>query len=140
MTPKEKEIFVIEQTLKDIFKRDEIRKIDVTAANKLFDKWKVLTNYIKYDKTPVEESIIDEEPDWKNKKTMKDYKTINQNKVDMEIGYESSKKIYSEDDLKCAWDSSDQNMRFQFSSSAYKGITFKQWLEKFKEEKNVIDR
>jgi hypothetical protein len=25
-------------------------------------------------------------------------------------------------------------MRFQFSSSAYKGITFKQWLEKFKEE------
>lgn len=68
MTPKEKEIFVIEQTLKDIFKRDEIRKIDVTAANKLFDKWKVLTNYIKYDETPVEESIIDEEPDWKNKK------------------------------------------------------------------------
>ena len=36
--------------------------------------------------------------------------------------------------LECAWNSSDQNMRFQFSSSAYKGITFKQWLEKFKEE------
>jgi hypothetical protein len=42
---------------------------------------------------------------------------------------------YNEQDLECAWDSSDQNMRFQFSSSAYKPITFKQWLEKFKEEK-----
>jgi len=40
---------------------------------------------------------------------------------------------YSEEDLKCAWNSSDQNMRFQFSSSAYKAITFKQWLENFKE-------
>ena len=37
--------------------------------------------------------------------------------------------------LECAWYSSNENMRFQFSSSAYKGITFKQWLEKFKEEK-----
>jgi hypothetical protein len=41
---------------------------------------------------------------------------------------------YSLEDLECAWSSSEQNMRFQFSSSAYKGITFKQWLEKFKEE------
>ena len=41
---------------------------------------------------------------------------------------------YSLEDLECAWNSSEQNMRFQFSSSAYKGITFKQWLEKFKEE------
>jgi hypothetical protein len=49
-------------------------------------------------------------------------------------------RSYSEEDLKCAWDSSDQNMRFQFSSSAYKAITFKQWLEKFKEEKDVINR
>jgi hypothetical protein len=36
--------------------------------------------------------------------------------------------------LECAWNSSDQNMRFQFSSSAYKPITFKQWLKIFKEE------
>jgi hypothetical protein len=36
--------------------------------------------------------------------------------------------------LECAWNSSDQNMRFQFSSSAYKAITFKQWLKNFKEE------
>jgi hypothetical protein len=41
---------------------------------------------------------------------------------------------YSLEDLECAWSSSEQNMRFQFSSSAYKAITFKQWLEKFKEE------
>ncbi len=45
-----------------------------------------------------------------------------------------AKLMYSEEDLECAWSSSEQNMRFQFSSSAYKGITFKQWLEKFKEE------
>ena len=49
-------------------------------------------------------------------------------------------RSYSLEDLECAWNSSDQNMRFQFSSSAYKGITFKQWLEKFKEEKDVINR
>lgn len=46
-------------------------------------------------------------------------------------------RSYSEEDLECAWNSSDQNMRFQFSSSAYKGITFKQWLEKFKQEKQL---
>jgi hypothetical protein len=45
-----------------------------------------------------------------------------------------AKFMYNEEDLECAWSSSEQNMRFQFSSSAYKGITFKQWLEKFKEE------
>jgi hypothetical protein len=42
---------------------------------------------------------------------------------------------YSLEDLECAWNSSDQNMRFQFSSSAYKGITFKQWLEKYENER-----
>jgi hypothetical protein len=36
--------------------------------------------------------------------------------------------------LECAWYSSNENMKFQFSSSAYKPITFKQWLENFKEE------
>jgi hypothetical protein len=45
-----------------------------------------------------------------------------------------AKLMYTEEDLECAWSSSEQNMRFQFSSSAYKGITFKQWLENFKEE------
>jgi GTPase Era involved in 16S rRNA processing len=38
--------------------------------------------------------------------------------------------------LKTAWASSEQNMRFQFSSSAYKGITFEQWYNSFKELKN----
>ncbi len=42
---------------------------------------------------------------------------------------------YSVEDLECAWNSSDQNMRFQFSSSAYKPITFKQWLEKYEHER-----
>lgn len=48
---------------------------------------------------------------------------------------EQAKLMYSEEDLECAWNSSDQNMRFQFSSSAYKGITFKQWLEKYEHER-----
>ena len=48
---------------------------------------------------------------------------------------EKQQQGYSLEDLECAWNSSDQNMRFQFSSSAYKAITFKQWLEKFKQEK-----
>ena len=49
-------------------------------------------------------------------------------------------KEIEKEQLECAWNSSDQNMRFQFSSSAYKAITFKQWLEKFKQEKDVINR
>lgn len=49
---------------------------------------------------------------------------------------ENKEKIYTEEDLKAAWNSSDQNMHFQFSSSAYKKITFQQWLESFKSYKN----
>lgn len=48
---------------------------------------------------------------------------------------EKQQQGYSVEDLECAWNSSDQNMRFQFSSSAYKGITFKQWLEKYEHER-----
>ncbi len=48
---------------------------------------------------------------------------------------EKKQQGYSVEDLECAWNSSDQNMRFQFSSSAYKGITFKQWLEKYEHER-----
>jgi hypothetical protein len=47
--------------------------------------------------------------------------------------FEQAKEMEKEQ-LECAWNSSDQNMRFQFSSSAYKPITFKQWLEIFKEK------
>ena len=62
-------------------------------------------------------------------------------RADLEALFKQAKEMekqqigYSVEDLECAWNSSDQNMRFQFSSSAYKGITFKQWLEKFKQEK-----
>jgi hypothetical protein len=60
--------------------------------------------------------------------------SINKEKV-LEI--KQQERSYSEEDLECAWNSSEQNMRFTFSSSAYKGIRFKQWLEKFKEEKEL---
>ena len=34
---------------------------------------------------------------------MKEFKTINQNKADMEIGYKESKQMYNEEDLKNAF-------------------------------------
>jgi hypothetical protein len=43
-------------------------------------------------------------------------------------------RMYSEEDMKTAWDSSEQNMRFTFSSSMYRNISFEQWLEQFKKE------
>ena len=45
-----------------------------------------------------------------------------------------SQQERSEDDMRTAWNSSEQNMRFNFSSSVYKSITFEQWLERFKKE------
>ena len=45
-----------------------------------------------------------------------------------------SQQERSEDDMRTAWNSSEQNMRFNFSSSVYKSITFEQWLEQFKKE------
>ena len=48
----------------------------------------------------------------------------------------NKEKKYTEKDLEMAWNSADQNMKFQFSSSKYKIITFKQWLESFKTYKN----
>jgi hypothetical protein len=53
-------------------------------------------------------------------------------KQDIEIVKQA--KEMEKHQLECAWYSSNENMRFQFSSSAYKPITFKQWLEIFKEE------
>ena len=44
---------------------------------------------------------------------------------------EQAKEIEKQQ-IEDAWDASDTNMRNQFSSSAYKGITFKQWLEQSK--------
>lgn len=59
---------------------------------------------------------------------------LQQNKFITESQIHLAKEMEKEQ-LECAWNSSDKNMHFQFSSSAYKAITFKQWLEKFKEEK-----
>ena len=55
-------------------------------------------------------------------------------RADLEALFKQAIQMEKEQ-LECAWNSSDQNMRFQFSSSAYKGITFKQWLEKYEHER-----
>ena len=41
---------------------------------------------------------------------------------------------YTKEDMQVAWNSSEQNMRFQFSSSVYKNITFEQWFEQYKKK------
>ena len=55
----------MEREIKEIFAKDKISKLDVFKANKLFDAWKLLTDYTP-DPTPVvQESssgILDEEP------------------------------------------------------------------------------
>ncbi len=64
---------------------------------------------------------------------LKDQRDDPFNYIEWDITFQQAKEM-EEKQLECAWKSSDQNMRFQFSSSAYKPITFKQWLENFKEE------
>ena len=56
------EILTIEYTLKTIFRKDKITRIDVAIANKLFDKWKKLTEHVEETKSPIMESILEEEP------------------------------------------------------------------------------
>jgi len=46
-------------------------------------------------------------------------------------------RSYSEEDMKTAWDSSEQNMRFTFSSSMYRNISFEQWFEQFKKKYKI---
>lgn len=41
-------------------------------------------------------------------------------------------KELEKQNLRIAWDSSEQNMRSTFSSSEYKGIKFEEWLKKNK--------
>ena len=43
-------------------------------------------------------------------------------------------KRYFEKDLEEAWNASDRNMHNTFSSSAYKQIKFKEWLETYEKE------
>jgi hypothetical protein len=61
------EIKTIEYTLKSIFKRDVITSDDVSSANALFEKWKVLTNYSP-DVKPIlkreSDDILDDIPEW----------------------------------------------------------------------------
>lgn len=54
----------------------------------------------------------------------------------METLEPTKEKLYTKEDLQTAWASSSQNMHFQFSSSAYRPITFEQWYNSFKELKN----
>ena len=68
MTSQEKEIIVIEHTLRDIFSRDVIRRIDVNYANKLFGKWMVLTGYVSDDEILERPSVLDKEPEWVKQK------------------------------------------------------------------------
>ena len=63
---KSDDIFTIECTLKNIFNKDVIRGIDVTMANRLLEKWKLLTGHVEETKSPIIESILDEEPNYKS--------------------------------------------------------------------------
>ena len=60
------EILTIEYTLKTIFRKDKITRIDVAIANNLFYKWKKLTEHVEDNKSPIMESILDEEPNYKS--------------------------------------------------------------------------
>ena len=59
---------------------------------------------------------------------MKEFKTINQNKADIEIGYKESKQMYNEEDLKNAflagWELRDGDLPFTKAKN--------KWFEQFK--------
>ena len=59
---------------------------------------------------------------------MKEYKTINQNKVDIEIGYKEKKQMYSEEDVKNAfldgWQLRDGDLPFAKAKN--------KWFNEFK--------
>jgi len=52
-----------------------------------------------------------------------------------ELEIYQEEKTHSKEDMRAAWNSSEQNMRFTFSSSFYKNVTFEKWIEQFKKEK-----
>jgi hypothetical protein len=64
---KSDEILTIECTLKNIFNRDVIRGIDVVRANSLLKKWKLLTEHVEDDESPIKDNILEQEPDWQTK-------------------------------------------------------------------------
>ena len=59
------EIRTIEYTIRNIFYKDRITKLDVATANKLFNKWKKLTEHVENIKSPIMVSILDKEPNYK---------------------------------------------------------------------------
>ncbi len=63
---KSDEIFTIECTLKNIFNKDIIRGIDVVRANSLLKKWKLLTEHVEDDESPIKDNILEEEPNYKS--------------------------------------------------------------------------
>jgi hypothetical protein len=63
---KSDEIFTIECTIRNIFNKDVIKKIDVAMANNLLEKWKVLTNHVENTESPIKDNILEEEPNYKS--------------------------------------------------------------------------
>jgi len=61
---------------------------------------------------------------------MKEFKTINQNKADIEIGYKESKQMYNEQDLKNAflngWELRNGDLPFPKAKN--------KWFEQFKKK------
>lgn len=64
---KSDDIFTIECTLKNIFNKDVIRGIDVVRANSLLKKWKLLTEHVEDDESPIKDNILEQEPNWQTK-------------------------------------------------------------------------
>jgi hypothetical protein len=64
---KNEDILTIEYTLKNIFNRDVIRGIDVVRANSLLKKWKLLTENVEDDESPIKDNILEQEPNWQTK-------------------------------------------------------------------------
>jgi hypothetical protein len=64
---KNQTVLNIEKEIKEIFAKDNIRRLDVVKSNELLDRWKILTNH-KSDKTPVlniaSQQILDDDPIW----------------------------------------------------------------------------
>lgn len=65
MTSRE-EILTIEYTFRNIFYKDNIRSIDVAMANNLLEKWKVLTKHVENTESPIRDSILDKQPNYKS--------------------------------------------------------------------------
>ena len=71
--------------------------------------------------------------DWLEEQYTKQITFLHREDFEQAKELEKEQQSYSEEDMQTAWNSSEQNMRFQFSSSAYKNVTFEQWLKVFKE-------